>query len=130
MKCVSVPQPWAWAILAGLQKTDYRCYSTAHRGDLLIHARQAGGDWDRQQLELFGEKAPTWEELLFGQVIGVVELWDCALGRDGEWVWALRNPRFVKPFSFKSGKKLFEVDERKVEVLHAAGRNGAKNRKR
>lgn len=130
MKCVSVPQPWAWAIVAGLQKADYRCYSTRHRGDLLIHAIRGAGDWDRRQLSLFGARAPRWEDLLFGQVIGVVELCDCTPGRDGEWIWSLRNPRFVTPFPLRSGKKVFDVDDECVEVLEASVANGRRSRKR
>jgi hypothetical protein len=130
MKCVSVPQPWAWAILAGLQKTDYRCYSTNHRGDLLILASRGAGDWDRRQLAVFGERAPRWEELLFGQVLGVVELWACEPGREGEWIWALRNPRPVKPFPLRPGKKLFDVAENQVHILDGSPTNGSKVRKK
>ena len=130
MKCVSVPQPWAWAILAGLQKSEYRCYPTDHRGDLLIFASRGAGDWERRQLSAFGERAPRWEDLKFGQVLGVVELCGCEPGRDGVWVWSLRNPRLVKPFSFRSGKKVFEVDDNQVEVLDGPRRNGGKSRKK
>src|SRR6185437_2737213 len=100
MKCVSVSQPWAWAILAGLQEIEYRCYPTDYRGDLLIHASSEVNDWSRRQLALFGRRAPDWEELPFGRVIGLVELWDCEQGSDGIWSWHLRHPRFVKPFRF------------------------------
>lgn len=130
MKCVSVPQPWAWAILAGLQKADYRCYPTRYRGDLLIHASRGAGDWDRHQLDLFGARAPRWEDLVFGQALGVVELWACEPGREGEWIWSLRNPRLVKPFSLRSGKKLFDVDDEQIEIVTAPSAKGGKSRKR
>jgi hypothetical protein len=129
MKCVSVPQPWAWAILAGLQKEDYRCYPTSHRGDLLILASRGAGDWERQQLAAFGEQAPRWEELTFGQVLGVVELWACEPGQDGEWIWALRNPRRVKPFPLRPGKKIFDVEDECVKVLGVPHRNGRSRKK-
>jgi hypothetical protein len=111
MKCLSIQQPWAWAILAGLQSVEYRCYGTNFRGPLLIHASRHANDWDRQQLALFGERAPRWKDLLFGQVLGVAELWACHPCGSGEWAWSLRNPVFIDPFSLQSGKRLFDVDD-------------------
>jgi hypothetical protein len=130
MKCVSIHQPWASAILAGLVDTEYRCYSTDHRGDLLIHASGDVSDWDRRQLALLGKRAPRWEQLLFGQVIGVVELWACDPGSDGEWVWCLRNPRLVKPFPINPGRRLFEVEDPRIEILTPNGRATANGRPR
>jgi hypothetical protein len=117
MKCISVAQPWAWAILAGLQEVEYRCYPTDHRGDLLIHASIGASDWARKQLASFGRRVPTWDELPFGRVIGLVDLWDCERGGDGIWNWRLREPRFVKPFRLRAGRRLFDVDDKSVEIL-------------
>jgi hypothetical protein len=118
MKCLSIRQPWAWAILAGVHSVEYRCYATTFRGPLLIHANRHANDWDRQQLALLGERAPEWKELLFGQVLGVAELWACHPCPSGEWAWCLRNPRFIDPFSLQPGRRLFDVDDR---LLPAAG---------
>ncbi len=130
MKCVSILQPWAWAILAGVQRSEYRCYSTDYRGDLLIHAARGSGDWERRQLAALGERVPRWENLPFDQVLGVVELCSCEQGRDGEWVWELRNPRPVQPFQLEAGKGLFDVDDQRVQLLPVNGRNGKKKRRK
>lgn len=132
MKCVSIPQPWAWAIFAGVQRSDYRCYATDYRGDLLIHATRASGDWERRQLAALGERVPRWENLPFDQVLGVVELCSCEPGREGEWVWKLRNPRPIQPFRLKAGKGLFDVADEQVRPLltNGNGRNGKKKRKK
>ena len=121
MKCVSIHQPWAAAIFAGLVDTEYRCYPTDYRGDLLVHANKEISDWDRRQLAFFGKRAPCWERLLFGRVIGVVELWSCDLGSNGEWVWRLRNPRLVKPFPINPGRRLFEVEDQRIKILASHG---------
>jgi hypothetical protein len=116
MKCVTIRQPWASAILAGLIDVEYRCYPTDHRGDLLIYASGETTDWDRRQFTLFGRRAPRWDELVFGKVIGVVELWSCEPGHHGEWAWRLRNPRLLEPFAIKPGRRLFEVENGSVEL--------------
>lgn len=111
MKCVSIRQPWAWAILAGRHTVEYRCYPTRHRGPVLIYAARQISLWDRKQFALFGKRLPRWDALVFGKVLGIAELWACHAGPDGEWAWSLRNPRFVEPFSLKPGKRLFEVED-------------------
>jgi hypothetical protein len=128
MKCVSIRQPWASAILAGLLDVEYRCYPTEHRGDLLIHASSETTDWDRQQFVLFDRRGLRWDELAFGKVIGVVELWTCGHGHNGEWAWCLRNPRRVEPFAIEPGRRLFDVENRPVEVLAPARRTIGKVR--
>jgi hypothetical protein len=115
MKCLSISQPWAWAILAGHLDTDYRCYPTDYRGDLLLHAARGGGSWERDQLAAFGDGVPAWADLPFGQVVGVVELWACERGAEGEWAWRLRNPRLLaEPFPSHAGRRLFDVTGRRT----------------
>ena len=116
MKCLSVRQPWAWALLAGRIKTEFLCWATDYRGDLLIHAGEQRGEWEQEQLATFGRSAPRWDKLPFGQVIGLMELWACDRGPNGEWVWRLRNPRPVEPFPFAAGPRLFDVPDRQVRL--------------
>lgn len=111
MKCLSIRQPWAWAILTGQHSVEYRCYPTKYRGPLLVHAARQAGEWDRKQLALFGKQVPRWDELVFGRVVGIVELWACHACPGGEWAWCLRNPHILEPFRLKPGKHLFEVED-------------------
>ena len=111
MKCLSIQQPWAWAILTGRHSVEYRCYPTKYRGPVLIHAARQACRWDRKQLAQFGKRAPRWEDLVFGRVLGLAELWACHACPGGEWAWCLRNPQGMEPFPFKAGKRLFEVED-------------------
>jgi hypothetical protein len=96
----------------GLVDTDYRCYPSGYRGDILLHASACrGGTWGRDQLYHFKGLAPAWEDLPFGQVVGLVDLCDCLPGSSGEWVWRFRNPRPFAPWPLKAGKRLFEVED-------------------
>jgi hypothetical protein len=128
MKCISLPQPWAWAILAGLHRIEFRCYPTEHRGDLLLHANAEAREWDRKQLALFGDAAPDWEDLLVNRVIGIVELYDCRPGSEGEWGWHLRNPRPVAPFWIRPGRGLFEVPDWRVRIIPRSSRSLTRRR--
>lgn len=38
MKCISVRQPFAWAILKGKKRVENRSRLTNHRGPVLLHA--------------------------------------------------------------------------------------------
>jgi hypothetical protein len=46
MKCLSVHQPWAWAIVGGPKRIEHRTWRTAHRGQLLIHAGRSRATLD------------------------------------------------------------------------------------
>lgn len=128
MKCISIPQPWAWAILAGLHHIEYRCYSTDYRGDVLLYANAEARAWDREQLALFGKAAPRWGDLLVNRVIGLAELYDCEPGTDGEWGWHLRDPRAVMPFWIRPGRGLFDVSAPRVRIVPAGSRSLTRRR--
>ena len=117
MKCITIAQPWAWAILAGLENVAYLCHRTDYRGDLLIYASLNAGCWDREQLALYGPSVPRWEDLPRGMVFGLVDLWACHPGKQGEWAWVLRNPRFIEPVLARPGKGLYDVNIRHIRVL-------------
>jgi hypothetical protein len=128
MKCISVPQPWAWTILAGFHRVEFRCFSTNYRGDVLVYANAEAREWDRKQFALFGQIAPCWEDLLINRVIGLVELYDCVPGTEGEWGWHLRNPRPVAPFWIRPGRGLFDVPDARVRVIPPTSRSRMRRR--
>jgi hypothetical protein len=73
MKCLSVAQPWAWAIIFGGKWIENRNWKTDYRGRLAVHAsrnRNFGGFAWRD--------VPGWspplDTLDYGCVIGFVEL--------------------------------------------------------
>lgn len=95
---LSVNQPWAHLIIAGVKPVENRTWVTPHRGLLYIHASKR---WDRNAI------AEIWEwqrvridpaRLLFGGIIGVVELYDIVTHDASPWFvgpfgWRLRDPR-------------------------------------
>lgn len=123
MKAISVRNPWAWLIfnMPDPKDIENRCWTTKHRGPLLIHA---GALYDKMATPRyiktrFGIEVPA--SLECGGIVGMVNLVDCVLGSDSKWYdgksvngkpnygFVLRNP--VKlPFYYCPGQLgIFEV---------------------
>ncbi len=135
MKCLSILQPWAWAILYGGKSVENRSWGTYHRGPLLIHAGKSdrlvadAGAWIREQ----GIATPPRYD--FGAILGIVELTHCVdrwsqagclirqrcspwADNDAAYYWLLANARpFRQPIPYRGRQGLFDVQE--PEVLAA-----------
>lgn len=128
MKCLTVRQPWAWAILQAGKGIENRTWPTRHRGPLLIHAGTSRGEKDLRQLRdwarTYGVKEPAPDALVFGAILGVVDLVAClprhqvpadhpgSNWAEGPWCWLLANPRPLdRPVPWKGLLGLFEVPE-------------------
>lgn len=99
MKILTVKQPWAWGLIHGPKRIENRSWVTDYRGPLLIHAgssRTALGDEEGLFPDL-----PPYDRLVYGAVIGVVDLVDCVPVErvtddpfaEGPWCWVTANPR-------------------------------------
>jgi hypothetical protein len=90
-RVISVRNPWAWRIVAGLQAAEERTWKPSWRGALWIHASNdpdpsaPAGLW------------PPAGQLAYSAIIGQVTLADVE-GRPGAWRWVLTNPyQLAKP---------------------------------
>ena len=84
-RVISVMNPWAWRIVAGLQAVEKRPWKPSWRGMLWIHASQ---DSD---LSAPSELWPPAGQLVTSAIIGHVTLADVD-GRPGAWRWILTGP--------------------------------------
>ncbi|MGA8725379.1 MAG: ASCH domain-containing protein [Acidimicrobiales bacterium] len=92
-RVLTVRQPWASLIVAGIKPVENRTWPTRHRGRLLIHA---GLEIDREGMALhehrFGDEPPL------GVILGEIEVLDCVRGSRSRWAdpdqwnWVLANP--------------------------------------
>ena len=118
MKALSVCQPWAWAIVAGIKTVENRSRPTRHRGPLVIHA-------SKSQRYLAGDYAnllpglPPVEQLVFGALVGVVEVLDCVPVAEvegdafavGPWCWLLAEANALSvPIPYRGRVQLFDVE--------------------
>ena len=97
MKALTVLQPWAWAIIHGPKRIENRTWRTNYRGPLAIHAGLS-----RRMLcvTLNNGMIVPEDALVFGALLGVVDLVDCVSLADappdpfaeGPYCWLLENP--------------------------------------
>jgi hypothetical protein len=129
--CLSVRQPWASLIIAGIKDVENRTWQTHYRGKLLIHA---GKQHDRNAvpciehcnrpacdgcpLEVSRQQEVVGLDLPHGAIIGEVELVACIKLTTGPWVnpgcwqWVLALPKkYDKPIPYKGKLGLFEVKD-------------------
>ena len=90
-RVISVMNPWAWRIVAGLQASEERPWKPSWRGVLWIHASK------ESDLSAPAELWPPAGQLVNSAIIGHVTLAGVD-GRPGAWRWVLTNPvRLARP---------------------------------
>jgi hypothetical protein len=113
MRALSVPQPYAWAIVHGDRRVEVRGWRTHHRGPMAIHAglSRAGS-----KVRLPG--MPAFDDLAFGALIGVVALDDCVPDCKGGWSWTMSDPRPIEPVPCPGGRGgFFDVDASAIREI-------------
>ena len=90
-RALSVRQPFAWAILKGKKKIEYRSRPTNIRERVYIYASLQYRD-DDYALRLMRGSGLLVEELPRGCILGSVEIVDCRENDSGEWEWKLAKP--------------------------------------
>lgn len=127
-KALSIRQPWAYLICAGIKDVENQTWRTNYRGKILVHAP---GEWDNRSRcmnRLFTQR--QWDTLTIGvryemtiqyfvkfptsAIIGSVEIVDCIDNSQSIWAedhcyhWVLKNPvLFDKPILNVKGKLSF-----------------------
>jgi len=117
MKALTVRQPYAWAIICAPKSRrkdiENRSQDTRVRGTIAIHAGLAYEDDTNIVVK---EK-----DLVFGAIIGVVDIVDVVTEHDSEWFegeygYVLKNPRKLpNPIEIRGQLRFWNVPE-KVEA--------------
>ena len=93
MKALTIHQPWASLIIAGIKDVENRKKRTNHRGRLVIHT---GLGIDEGGMEQYGHLLDDFPN---GAILGEVILVDCVNNSrsrwaiPGYWHWVLADPR-------------------------------------
>jgi ASCH domain len=108
MKAITIKQPFASAIMVGLKDVENRTWQTTYRGRIAIHAAKAPAPpeaFDKVRTLTGLDLRPDpmdLKPLIYGVIIGSVELYDIITDSDSEWSipgqfhWLLRNPRILR----------------------------------
>ena len=115
MKALTVRQPWASLIMAGVKDVECRSWNTSYRGELVIHAGLAT-DRDAAAFVLsIGAELP--EDLPAGAILGTVRLVDVVTDSDSPWAeagkfhWILADPEpWTEPVPAKGRLGLWNCD--------------------
>lgn len=127
MKALSIKQPWAYLIAAGIKDIENRTWQTKYRGKVLIHASaKLAGKLPylltaKQTLHIVHtvEEMPP-DEYIHSAIIGEVDIVDCVIGHPSIWSeisegdgkpifnWVLANAvMYDKPILNVKGKLSF-----------------------
>ena len=124
MKAISIRQPWASLIVAGLKPVENRTQPRKYRGPLLIHASKKFDDsfpisilthaaWISDSMK----KTPSIIRKsydLTGGIVGSVNMVDCVTEHDSIWFsgpygWVFEDPKEMKFIEFKGAQSFFDV---------------------
>jgi hypothetical protein len=96
-KAITIKQPYASLIMAGIKPVENRTWNTSYRGTLLIHA---GKGVVRDAMDAHGDLVGDYPA---GAIIGTVELVDVVTDSASPWAmeghyhWILASPRPCTP---------------------------------
>ncbi len=84
MKILSIRQPWASLIVAGVKDVENRTWPMRYRGRVLIHSSLRADDTSSEDIERrFGVSLPAEPPL--GGIVGMTEIVDCVRPHAGWW---------------------------------------------
>jgi ASCH domain len=112
MIAITIRQPWASLIVAGIKPVENRSWPTRHRGPLLVHA---GARVDPDGLARMHALGIILPDMPTGGIVGRVQLVGCIRDSDSEWAaaeawhWLLANPCAVDFCPMRGSLGLFRV---------------------
>lgn len=117
MKCLSIRQPWAWIICAGIKDVENRVWPTQFRGEFLVHA---GKTIDRDGIEYLkdmGFRVP--DPLPTCGIVGIATIIDCVESSRSKWFggpfgFVIKDAYPVKFAPLPGMLRFFEVDMKPV----------------
>lgn len=131
--CLSVRQPWASFIVAGIKDVENRSWNTSLRGPVFIHASKTFSTKDYEQgkqayrriYPFMKREFPPKQAFFTGGIIGIVTITDNVTDHSSPWFtgpvgFVLSTPSFFIPIFCKGQLGFFRVPEEaraKIDAL-------------
>ncbi len=117
MKAISIRQPFASLIVAGIKDIENRSWSTKYRGKILIHASRKIDKKGMDVIAKMGFNSDFTKSIVqyIGGIVGEVEIVDCVKESNSDWFegkygFVLKNAKPL-PFKLCNGKLgIFNID--------------------
>lgn len=130
-KCLTICQPWAFAVLHARKRVENRSWPTGYRGPLLIHAGKSRQWFDSHSVATISDAAgrpatPDAAGMHYGAIVGRCTLVGCErverlvhgphLGDErfieGPWCWVLADVEALdRPVPWRGERGLFDVPD-------------------
>ncbi len=129
IRALSIRQPWAWAVCAGVKRTENRTWTTEHRGTNAIHASSSMQNINAFRRES-GCKYFSNDWFTSSAIIGFADIADIASYgpqhesdpfAEGPYCWSMTNGRFLKePIPLPGKLNLFKLTPEVQQRLREA----------
>jgi hypothetical protein len=130
MKCISLRQPWAWAVIHGGKDIENRHWETHYRGPILIHAAKNMTPDEYLEAGLFmglhgiQVSVPESTSLPRGGIIGAVRITDSVTHSESPWFmgphgFVLTDPQPLPFLPLRGQLNIFSVDETVLQPIAA-----------
>lgn len=135
MRCLSIRQPYAYAIIMGFKPVENRDWPTRVRGQVLIHAgkREEAEDVDGV-LRMIAHQAGLALDVIkldyqahrhLGAIVGAATITDCVTHMENDWFYGpygfvMSDPRWGGPVTFRGALGFFDVPADIVPALHVS----------
>lgn len=125
-KALTVRQPWAHLIMAGIKTIENRTWQTNYRGILYIHAGSRMHETPIAEINRRHNLSIEVDQLQFGAIIGRVELVDIVSRSNdpyfqGPYGWVFENPEPLEPIPLGGKMGLFDLPAGTVEKAARRG---------
>lgn len=110
-KAITIKQPWASLIMAGLKDVENRTWKTNFRGTVAVHA---GSGIAKDAMAEHGHLVSQYPA---GAIIGTVDIVGCVTDSASEWAmeghyhWILANPRPCAPVPASGSLSFWQVSD-------------------
>lgn len=107
---LSVKEPWAWLEVNALKDIENRDWRTKFRGRIYVHASLSRSEMTKEVIAFILRRLTNrqasgfmlaWEMLVFGAIIGEIDIVDCVDSSTSPWFIGKHGMVLANPVAYK-----------------------------